>query len=63
VSDPKSRVDDSGVYRQDRLPGIDLVNWSNRFWIWFIDAVVVAMGILFGILSMPMWLYGFANGS
>lgn len=44
-------------------PEITLAKWSTRFWAWLVDVIIVnaALGVLFGILSMPMWLYGFTN--
>jgi len=44
-------------------PEIILARWGTRFWAWLIDFIIVnvALGVLFGLLSMPMWLYGFTN--
>ena len=64
--DPKSPSEGSGdgsgqpPKRQSELV---LAKWSTRFWAWLVDAIIVnvALGVVFGILSMPMWLYGFAN--
>jgi len=44
-------------------PEVTLARWSTRFWAWVVDFIIVniALGVLFGILSMPMWLYGLAN--
>ena len=44
-------------------PEIILARWSTRFWAWLVDVIIVnaGLGVLFGILSMPMWLYGFTN--
>ncbi|WP_226987158.1 RDD family protein [Candidatus Nitrososphaera evergladensis] len=44
-------------------PEIILAKWSTRFWAWLVDFMVVnvALAVLFGLLSMPMWLYGFTN--
>lgn len=42
---------------------IVLARWSTRFWAWLVDFIIinVGLGVLFSILSMPMWLYGFMN--
>lgn len=42
---------------------IILAKWSTRFWAWLLDVIIVnaGLGVLFAILSMPMWLYGFTN--
>lgn len=60
--EPKSPpgVDDNSPPKPQELV---LARWSTRFWAWLVDAVIVnvALGVIFGILSMPMWLYGFAN--
>jgi uncharacterized RDD family membrane protein YckC len=44
---------------------VTLAKWSTRFWAWLVDVIIVnaALGVLFGILSIPMWLYGFTNPS
>jgi uncharacterized RDD family membrane protein YckC len=44
-------------------PEITLARWSTRFWAWLVDVIIVnaALGVLFGLLSLPMWLYGFTN--
>ncbi|UVS69573.1 RDD family protein [Nitrososphaera viennensis] len=62
--DPSSRPD--GAERGQhpaQQPEIILARWSTRFWAWLVDFLIVnaGLGIIFGILSMPMWLYGFTN--
>ena len=44
-------------------PAIILARWSTRFWAWLVDAIIVnaVLGALFGVLSLPMWLYGLTN--
>jgi uncharacterized RDD family membrane protein YckC len=44
-------------------PQIILARWSTRFWAWLIDFIIVnvALGILYAISSIPMWMYGFTN--
>ncbi len=56
--DPKSQPNTGGYQ-----PEIVLARWSTRFWAWLIDFIIVnvGLGVLFGLLSVPMWLYGFAN--
>ena len=48
---------------KQQQPAIVLARWSTRFWAWLVDAIIInaALGALFGILSMPMWLYGLTN--
>ena len=48
---------------KQQQPAIVLARWSTRFWAWLVDAIIVnaALGVLFGILSMPMWFYGLTN--
>jgi len=60
---PRGNMDDAG-----QQPVIVLARWSTRFWAWLVDArlvdaiiVNVALGELFGLMSMPMWRYGFTN--
>ena len=47
----------------NQQPELTLARWSTRFWAWLVDVIIVnaALGVLFGLLSMPMWLYGFTN--
>lgn len=47
----------------NQQPEITLAKWSTRFWAWLVDVIIVnaALGVLFAILSVPMWLYGFTN--
>jgi uncharacterized RDD family membrane protein YckC len=42
---------------------IVLASWSTRFWAWLVDFIIVNVGlaVLYAILSIPMWLYGFTN--
>lgn len=54
---------DDDIQPTKQQPEIVLARWSTRFWAWLIDFVIVnaGLGVLFGILSVPMWLYGFMN--
>jgi len=47
----------------DQRSELILAKWSTRFWAWLVDFIIVnaALGVLFGLLSLPMWLYGFTN--
>jgi len=47
----------------NQQPEIVLARWSTRFWAWLVDVIIVnaGLGVVFAILSMPMWLYGFTN--
>jgi uncharacterized RDD family membrane protein YckC len=49
--------------KPNEQPEIVLASWGTRFWAWLIDFIIVnvALGVLFAIVSMPMWLYGFGN--
>lgn len=60
--DPNSQPNRGGGDNNQR-PEMVLARWSTRFWAWLVDFVIVnvALGVMFGILSMPMWFYGFAN--
>lgn len=44
-------------------PELVLAKWSTRFWAWLVDVIIVnvGLGVLFAVVSLPMWLYGFAN--
>lgn len=62
--DPKNPYGNSGAAQPPkRQSELILAKWSTRFWAWLVDAIIVnvGLGVIFGILSMPMWLYGFAN--
>lgn len=62
--DPKNPYEDSGIGQPPkRQSELILAKWSTRFWAWLVDAIIVnvGLGIVFGILSMPMWLYGLTN--
>src|SRR6185503_10466867 len=49
--------------KPDKQPEIVLAKWGTRFWAWLVDFILVnvALGILFAIVAMPIWLTGFAN--
>jgi uncharacterized RDD family membrane protein YckC len=46
-------------------PEIVLASWGTRFWAWLVDFIIVnvALGVLFAIVAMPIWLTGFMNPS
>lgn len=46
-------------------PEIVLASWGTRFWAWLVDFIIVnvALGVLFAIVAMPIWLTGLANPS
>lgn len=46
-----------------QLPEVTLAKWSTRFWAWLVDFILVnvALGVLFAIVAMPMWLTGLVN--
>jgi uncharacterized RDD family membrane protein YckC len=52
--------DNSGPDRQSELT---LARWSTRFWAWLVDFIIinVALGVLFAIVSLPVWFLGFTN--
>lgn len=63
-SNPGRPADAGGIVPSPgKQPEIVLARWSTRFWAWLVDAIIVnaALGIVFGLLSLPMWLYGFTN--
>jgi uncharacterized RDD family membrane protein YckC len=47
----------------DRRTEITLARWSTRFWAWLVDFIIVnvALGVLFAIVAVPIWLTGFMN--
>ena len=49
--------------KPDGQPEIILAGWGTRFWAWLVDFIIVNVGlaVLYAILSIPMWLYGFTN--
>ncbi|MEO9294315.1 MAG: RDD family protein [Nitrososphaera sp.] len=62
--DPKSPTEGGPSQPpNEQQPEILLAKWSTRFWAWLVDAIIVntALGVIFGIFSMPMWMYGLAN--
>ncbi len=44
-------------------PEIVLAGWGTRFWAWLVDFIIVnvALGVLFSVLALPIWLSGLAN--
>ncbi|HEX2014458.1 MAG TPA: RDD family protein [Nitrososphaera sp.] len=49
--------------KPNEQPEIVLAGWGTRFWAWLIDFIIVnvAIGVLFAIVAMPVWLTGFMN--
>jgi uncharacterized RDD family membrane protein YckC len=49
--------------KPNEQPEIVLAGWGTRFWAWLIDFIIVnvALGVLFAIVAMPVWLTGFMN--
>jgi uncharacterized RDD family membrane protein YckC len=49
--------------KPNEQPEIVLASWGTRFWAWLIDFIIVnvALGVLFAIISMPIWLSGLMN--
>lgn len=47
----------------NQKPEIALARWGTRFWAWLVDFIIVnvGLGVLYAILSIPMWMYGFTN--
>lgn len=47
----------------NQQPDITLARWGTRFWAWLVDFIIVnvGLGVLYAILSIPMWMYGFTN--
>lgn len=47
----------------NQQPEIALARWGTRFWAWLVDFVIVnvGLGVLYAVLSIPMWMYGFTN--
>lgn len=41
-----------------------LASWTDRFVAWLVDFIIVSigLGILFGLLALPFWLYDNSNG-
>lgn len=46
-----------------KQPELTLARWGTRFWAWLVDFIIVnvGLGVLYAILSIPMWMYGFTN--
>lgn len=51
--------------KPNEQPEVVLAGWGTRFWAWLIDFIIVnvALGVLFAIVAMPIWLTGFMNPS
>lgn len=49
--------------KSEEQPEIVLASWGTRFWAWLVDFIIVnvGLGVLYAILSIPMWMYGFTN--
>jgi uncharacterized RDD family membrane protein YckC len=49
--------------KPNEQPKIVLASWGTRFWAWLVDFIIVnaALGVLFAIVAMPIWLAGFVN--
>ena len=49
--------------KPNEQPEIVLASWGTRFWAWLVDFIIVnvALGVLFAIVAMPIWLTGFMN--
>ncbi len=56
---------DRGTSPSDGRTEITLTRWSTRFWAWLVDFIIVnvALGVLFAIVAMPIWLTEFMNPS
>jgi uncharacterized RDD family membrane protein YckC len=51
--------------KPNEQPEIVLARWGTRFWAWLVDFIIVnaALGVIFAIVAMPIWLTGFMNPS
>ena len=49
--------------KPNQQPELVLAKWGTRFWAWLIDFIIVnvALGVLFAMVALPVWLTGFAN--
>ncbi|MEW6603200.1 MAG: RDD family protein [Thermoproteota archaeon] len=49
--------------KPDEQPEIVLASWGTRFLAWLVDFIIVnvALGVLFSIVAMPIWLSGFMS--
>ena len=56
-------VDPEGKPNEQPEVVIVLAGWGTRFWAWLVDFILVnvALGVIFAVASIPIWLTGFMD--